>query len=160
MTLGGLFVDVVSAVLFLAVLWGGVFLILPVASIAANAKERAPTLVFFGLIAFNLYWVFNGYGFLQDMFAGQVFQADYWLPAWAFDLSLAAAGRSLWGMVSWVAYLVILGVLGYAVLLTLGAVTESARGKRLFPLAVFAGMAFLGYLWVRGGKDWLMSFFI
>lgn len=159
MTLGGLLIDIVSAVLFLAVLWGGVFLILPVASIAANAKARAPTFAFFGLMAFDLYWVFNGYGFLRDMFAGQVFQADYWRPAWEFDLNLAAAGRSLWGVVSWAAYLVILSVLGYAVLLTLGAVTESARGKRLFPLAVFAAAAFLGYLWVRGGRAWLMALF-
>lgn len=160
MTLGGLLIDVVSTVLFLAVLWGGVFLILPVASMAANAKERAPTLVFFCLMAFDLYWVFNGFGFVQDVLTGQAFQADYWTTAWSFDLSLAAAGRSLWGMVTWATYLVILGVLGYVVLLTLGAVTESARGKRLFPLAVFAGAAFLGYLWVQGGRAWLMSLFV
>lgn len=160
MELGGLLIDAVAAVLFLAVLGGGVFLILPVASMAANAKERAPTLVFFGLMAFDLYWVFNGFGFVQDVLAGQAFQADYWTPAWSFDLSLAAAGRSLWGMVSWATYLAILGVLGYVVLLTLGAVTESARGKRLFPLAVFAGAAFLGYLWVQGGRAWLMSWFV
>ncbi len=159
MTLGSLFVDVVSAVLFLAVLWGGVFLILPVASIAANAKERAPTLVFFGLMAFNLYWVFNGYSFLQDVFAGRIFEAGYWLPNWEIDLSLASAGHSLWSAVSWIAYLIGLGVLGYIVLLALSAVTESTKGKRLFPLAVFAGMAFLAYLWVSGGRSWLMSFF-
>lgn len=160
MTLGGLLIDVVAAGLFLVVLWGCVFLILPVASIAANARKPALILAFFGLMAFDLYWVFNGFGLVQDLLTGQAFQADYWLPAWDFDLSLAAAGRSLWILVSWGAYLVILGLLGYVVLLTLGAVTESARGQRLFSLVVFAVTAFLGYLWVRGGRAWLMSFFL
>ena len=157
MTLDGLLLDVVSAVLFLAVLWAGVFLILPVASMAANAKERAPTWAFFGLMAFDLYWVFNGYGLLQDVFAGRAFESVYW--SWDLDLSLAGAGRSLWALVSWAAYLAVLGFLGFVVLASLSGVTGSARGRRLFPLAVFAGLACLGYLWARGGRGWLMALF-
>ena len=157
MTFSGLVLDAVSAVLFLAVLWGGVFLILPLASMAANAKQRAPTWGFFGLMAFDLYWVFNGFGLLQDVFAGRVFESAYW--SWNLELSLAGAGRSVWAAVSWVAYLIVLGLLGFVGLAALSGVTGSARGRRLFPLAAFACLACLAYLWARGGRAWLMAFF-
>ena len=157
MTFSGLVLDAVSAVLFLAVLWGGVFLILPVASMAANARKPALTLAFFGLMAFDLFWVFNGFGLIQDLLTGGVLESAYW--SWDLDLSLAGAGRSLWALVSWAAYLAVLGFLGFIVLASLSGVTGSARGRRLFPLAVFAGLACLGYLWARGGRAWLMAFF-
>ena len=159
MTFSGLVLDAVSAVLFLAVLWGGVFLILPVASMAANARKPALTLAFFGLMAFDLFWVFNGFGLIQDLLTGQAFETAYWTAAWSFDLSLAATGRFFWSAVSWGAYLIGLGVLGYIVLISLSAVTDSPRGKRLFPLAVFAVLAALGYFWARGGRDGLMGLF-
>jgi hypothetical protein len=174
MELGTVFVYVLSGVAFLAVLWLCIFLLLPVGSIAANDKGKGWTVAFLSLLAFIVYWAFNGFSFLHDVFAGQVFQSGYWSASREVELSPTGIGRFLWIGVVWVIYLLGMYVLGLFALFTLsgffdnysrqfgtaahGAVPERIKKAVFVPLFLLVG--YLGYLWVGNGKDWLLGFFL
>lgn len=160
MDLSSLFINVLAAALFLAVIGLCIFLILPVASIAANAKEKAWTLAVFAILGFIPFWLANGFGFLQDLFRGNVFQAAYWESGWHFTVSLAAIGTSIWVAVSWLLYWLGLCFMGLLTIVALG----SAMGPKSVPVRIgvfglFCLTAYSGYLWGHSGKEWLISIF-
>lgn len=155
----GLLVNVLSGAVFLAVLWGCVFLLLPVASIAGNAKGQGWSLAFLGLLAFMAYWAFNGFPFMQDVLTGAVFHAGYWSASRDAGVAAGGFGRGLWTFISWILYIVVTALLAFVTFLAFSEVSGSSSRKKAIAFGVFALLAFLGYLWVRGGRAWLMSIF-
>lgn len=155
----GPLVNLLAGAVFLAVLWGCVFLLLPVASIAGTEKGKGWSWAFLGLLAFMAIWVLDGFSFMQAVLTGAAFHAEYWTSAPAAEPSGGGFLHIVGVVVSWAVYLVVMAVLAFVAFLALSEVGRSSRGIKLLPLGVFALLALLGYLWARGGKAWLMSFF-
>jgi hypothetical protein len=156
----GLLVNLLAGAIFLAVLGGCVFLLLPVASIAGTEKGKGWSWAFLGLLAFMAIWVLDGFSFTQAVLTGAAFHAEYWTSPPAAESSGGGVLHLVGVVVSWTVYLVVMALLAFVTFLALSEVGRaSSGGVKVLPLGVFAVLAFLAYLWAQGGKAWLMSFF-
>jgi hypothetical protein len=171
MELGNFVTNVLAGTGFLAMLACCLFLMLPVSSIAASEGsgrngKRLWMLAFYVLIAFNLYWLFNGFSFMQDVFAGNVFHADYWTGAASPPLATDGGAPRFLSAVVWVIYLAGLAVLGLLAFYGLASISArfsenwilpATRASKLSATITFIVGAALTYFWQDCGREWLMS---
>lgn len=161
-------VNLIAGASFLAILGAALFLLLPVMSIAGDSPNKGAkgwTYLFLILVGFIPLWLIKGFSFVRSVLRGEVFDADYWAGAWDFSLSIAGVGNTIWVGISWCIYLLGLVVLGFLGLLTLGeamkhAYPKDSRLETILKFGAFSVIAFLGYLWGRSGKEWLISWFV
>lgn len=154
--------------------FGGILilgLILLVVSLAASGSNagtnRVALLAALALFIFNIHWLFNGFAFMQDVFAGNVFASDYWTSAAAPQEDGAPSG---WvSTLAWAGYLFVFVILFPALFYSFGGFvgTFDKKGQSMGPspglgrklLAVIAliVVAWLTYLWQDQGRHWLIG---
>lgn len=158
-----LLTNLLAGAVFLGVLWLGLFLLLPVASIAGTSKpedSRPWNYFFLVLMGFIPLWLVKGFGFVRALFRGEVFEAAYWADAWTFSFTLVGVGSALWSVVAWGIYLLGLVILGIACFFLLSGIRGgTSKGEQLLMFGLFGVVAFLGYLWGSSGRQWLVSWF-
>jgi hypothetical protein len=164
MEIASLFVNVLAGVIFLALLWFAIFLILPVASIAgteSSQKARGWNLLFLLIMGFIPFWLVKGFSFVRDVLRGEALHASYWAESWNISLTIAGVGNAIWVGASWFLYLLGLVALGVFAFFSLAGFHDArSRQTKVLTIGLFGFAAYLGYLWGRSGKEWLVSLFI